>query len=358
MNKIELCLQNKIANSSKLRPTILKAILNLFNRGIRKMTAEMVKNECLLLDISKPWNERIPAICLSMKNATECGGRIIGEYREINGFTIAFDGNILEIPSPKSTQNKDKSIKINTKEKDQKATSIDLQAKFHSLIKKFDLDKLSDDNRPKLLIIGCSDSKKNGGIDNFISHFNNPNIQDNRENSIIEYNNYREDNPNDFNKSRNNAPVDVIYFNNAFNIQYCMRAIDRYNSGRSIFYSNYGLRNLYLQKINNKKLHLLIISGLYGLLRFDDCIPDYHFEMSKNSTWKNANDFSILDTVREYLNANNIPNENVFYSLANNDYKKALKPEENWKLLWINSKGNGALKNSAQFIAEEFLPRL
>ena len=58
---------------------------------------------------------------------------------------------------------------------------------------------------------------------------------------------------------------------------------------------------LYLQKINNNKLHLLIISGLYGLLKFDDLIPDYHFEMKKNPTWKQPLNNSILNAVKKYI---------------------------------------------------------
>lgn len=361
------CINNQIANSSKLRPTILKAILSLFNRGMRKMTAEMVKNECLALDISKPWNERIPAICLSMKNATECGGRIIGEYREINGFTIAFDGNgnNLEISTPKKTlpkiesKKKEEAKNLNEIVKKSKKTkpSINKTEEFSKIIEKYNLDKLKNDNRPKLLIIPCSKSKSPGGINTFTSIFN---LNPNRTNSITLYNNERIINPNYFNNEIRVGVnvVDVNYFNIAFNNNICKKAIDRYDGNRSIFYRNYGLKNLYLQKINNNKLHVLIVSGLYGLLRFDDLIPDYHLEMNKNPIWTNPYDFSIRDAVKDYILVNNIPNENVFYSLADNEYRQALKPDLNWKLIWIQNGGIGSSYTTAKFIAQEFLPRL
>jgi cytoplasmic iron level regulating protein YaaA (DUF328/UPF0246 family) len=366
MFNIELCLQNKIANSSKLRPTILKAILNLFNRGISKMTAEMVKNECLVLDISKPWNERIPAICLSMKNATECGGRIIGEDRDFNDFMIAFDGKSSDLDNlnqkttskfeSKKKDNANNSKKI-LKENKRTKPSFNKTDEFIKIIEKYNLNKLKNDNRPKLLIIPCSKSKSPGGINTFSSVFN---LNPNRPNSIILYNNERIINPNYFNNEMRVGVnvVDVNYFNIAFNNNICKKAIDRYDGNRSIFYRNYGLKNLYLQKINNNKLYVLIVSGLYGLVRFDDLIPDYHLEMNKNPIWTNPYDFSIRDAVKDYILVNNIPNENVFYSLADNEYRQALKPDLNWKLIWIQNGGIGSSYTTAKFIAQEFLPRL
>jgi cytoplasmic iron level regulating protein YaaA (DUF328/UPF0246 family) len=110
-------------------------------------------------------------------------------------------------------------------------------------------------------------------------------------------------------------------------------------------------------EIKNHKLHVLIISGLYGLLRFDDFIHDYHFEMKRNAIWKGKNNLSIKNEVDKYIVNNQIPIENVFYSLADNEYRMALKPNPKWKLLWIRNY-NASPKNSAKFIAEEFLTRL
>ena len=93
------------------------------------------------------------------------------------------------------------------------------------------------------------------------------------------------------------------------------------------------------------------------MLKFDDFIPDYHFEMRRNALWKNKNDFSIRNEVDMYIVKNKIPVENVFYSLADNEYRIALKPNTKWTPLWI-SNYSASPKNSAKFIAEEFLTRL
>lgn len=274
--------------------------------------------------------------------------------RKIEEITVRVCSNVNTTESSNITINKKSSKSKKTNKKDN--STFNQKNEFTKLLNSLNLDKLKNDNRPKLLIISCSKSKKVGGNNEFYSMFN---LNPSRENSIHLYNDLLNNNPNYFeNEKRVNInDVNSNYFNSAFNLNLCMRAIDRYDSGKSAFYSNYGLKNIYLQKINNNKLHLLIISGLYGLLNYEDFIPDYHFQMSKNPNWKNSLDFSIHNAVKEYINQNNIPDENVFYSLANNEYRKALKPNKNWKLLWLNNK-SGSPKNSAKFIAQEFLPRL
>lgn len=85
------CLIQKIATARGiLQPTILKAILNLYQRGKQQMNAKDVKEECYRLDDTKDWDGRLPAICNAMRNATECGGRIVSEDRDFLDFTIAF----------------------------------------------------------------------------------------------------------------------------------------------------------------------------------------------------------------------------------------------------------------------------
>jgi len=286
-----------------------------------------------------------------------------------NEVTHTLSKKILQHFSENTSTPKKTNLKVESKKKEKSSNNSEIVKKskktkpsinkideFCELIKRYSLEKLKDDKRPKLLIIPCSKSKSPGGNDVFNSIFN---LNPNRENSFQLYNNVLATNDNYFSDERRNGVniVDVNYFNAAFNKELCKKAIDRYNSGRSAFYSNYNLRNLYLQKINNNKLHVLIISGLYGLLRFDDFIPDYHFEMSRNAIWKNNNDFSIKNEVDNYISNNKIPMENVFYSLADNEYRKALKPDLNWKLLWI-SNHSASPKNSAEFIAQEFLTRL
>jgi cytoplasmic iron level regulating protein YaaA (DUF328/UPF0246 family) len=367
MNKIELCLKNKITSSNnKLQPTIFKAILNLYKKDFVQINARMVKEECIKIDQNNDWPQRLRAICNSMGRTIDCGFRIISENKPHMDFTIAFDGNGINLDTSILTKTLKTELKKNEKpsssakrlKKNKKTKpSINKTEEFSKIIEKYNLDKLKNENRPKLLIIPCSKSKSPGGINTFSSIFN---LNPNRTNSITLYNNERIINPNYFNNEIRVGVnvVDVNYFNIAFNNNICKKAIDRYDGNKSIFYRNYELKNLYLQKINNNKLHVLIVSGLYGLLRFDDLIPDYHLEMNKNPIWTNPYDFSIRDAVKDYILVNNIPNENVFYSLADNEYRQALKPDLNWKLIWIQNGGIGSSYTTAKFIAQEFLPRL
>lgn len=85
------CLNQRIANArGVLQPIILRAILNLYQRGHSKMTTNEVKAECNLLDNTKNWEGRVPAISNAMRNAVNCNGRIVGEDRDFLNFTIAF----------------------------------------------------------------------------------------------------------------------------------------------------------------------------------------------------------------------------------------------------------------------------
>ena len=106
MSNVLLCLNDKIENSNnKLQPTIFKAILNLFKKGFLQITARMVKEECIKIDTNIDWNNRLKAICNSMRNSIECGGRIVGEDRDFNDFTIAFDGLDNNLYKSKSNAN-------------------------------------------------------------------------------------------------------------------------------------------------------------------------------------------------------------------------------------------------------------
>ena len=276
MNKIELCLQNKIANSSKLRPTILKAILNLYNRGILKMTAEMVKNECLVLDISKPWNERIPAICLSMKNATECGGRIIGEYREINGFTIAFDGNNLEISTPKKT-----SAKTQTNKKEKTNSSS-----IPTYTNEIEIEKLNLSKNFKVVMI-CAGGKN----DSFFTAYPNENFVNNR------FNNF-EHHPDEIMNNGIMSWRDYLIQNQ--NDQNLLSAYQLYVP-RTFPY-------VYLDLYNEYKTNFYILSAGWGLVNSEFRLPKYDITFSNTAQPRNKRNNNLIE-----------PIYNDFYQLTVND---------------------------------------
>ncbi len=227
---------------------------------------------------------------------------------------------------------------------------------YNNLIKYLDWDKIQDKNERKLLIICCADSKNIDGVkipENNI--FNNQDLYNNLIDARIlrnaQYNQLRNNNFDYFIKYRNGlGNVNVEYFNEQLQNPLFMPAFKRYDG---IFYSP-ELRKLYIEKNRDSNLHILIISGLYGVLEFRDSIIDYHLEINRIPFWTQPNNISILNAVKKYIEVNDISNEMVFYSLSN-IYNDALKPIEEWINLWIPI-GRG--HTSARFLEQEFLPRL
>jgi integrase len=116
-----------------------------------------------------------------------------------------------------------------------------------------------------------------------------------------------------------------------------IRVLGKGNKERMIPLGNPAMKALYRLKINNCNLHLLIVSGLYGIIRHNDYINDYHLEINKGP---NVWGINILNAVSDYIRVNNIDNDAVFYSLSGN-YLPFLNPLPNWKNLWLNHGGHG-----------------
>jgi cytoplasmic iron level regulating protein YaaA (DUF328/UPF0246 family) len=126
-----------------------------------------------------------------------------------------------------------------------------------------------------------------------------------------------------------------------------MPAVERYHGK---FYS-YELKNLYYQKNRETNLHILIVSGLYGILEFRDGIVDYHFEIKKGpKIWSDC----LTNTINQYIEENEINHDLVFYSLTD-DYLRNITPNIRWKNIWIN---HGRGQTSARFLKDYFLPNI
>ena len=340
-------MNDKIANAhNPLKPIILSAILKIYQNGKNEISARMVKIECAKIDNTIIWNNRIPAICSAMRNSLDCGGRILGENRDFNGFTITFGANI-EGNIVLQTKNKTSESKIKAEASKKDIFSAD--QKIESLITSLDWEKIKDKNKKKLLIIGCSHSKNGGGEVNIEQdYFAQQNeLIINRNLRFVHYNDLLQNDQGYFEEQ-------FDYFNEQNNNHVFKPAIERYN-GR--FYSE-ALKQLYLEKNQNSNLHILIISGLYGVIEFRDSIIDYHLEMKKNHFWTKKKNLIVHDAISQYIKENKIDNEMVFYSLSqagNHSYVNALKPNEDWKNLWITH-GRGA--TSVRFLRDHFLPEL
>ena len=118
--------------------------------------------------------------------------------------------------------------------------------------------------------------------------------------------------------------------------------------------------DLYRNKIENCSLHILIVSGLYGILRHDDYINDYNLKIDQGkSIWGDE----INNAICDYMKANNIPEESVYYSLSK-VYKLKLnlkqEQEKKWKNVWIfggEGSNSSNLIQSARCVSE-FLNKL
>jgi cytoplasmic iron level regulating protein YaaA (DUF328/UPF0246 family) len=222
-----------------------------------------------------------------------------------------------------------------------------------------DFEKIKDKNKKKLLIIGCSATKLSGG-DKFQNNFfeTYDGVKDYRNVILGKYSDLLND-PKQidyFNKKRREIGlVDNIYFNNQINDNLFLPALERY-SGGSFFTPTH--RSLYYKKNQQSNLHILIISGFYGILEFRDSIIDYQLDINKFKVWNNTN--VINQTAKKYIEDNGIDKDLVFYSLSPTSYEKALKPDKAWHSLWKIRQGGRSVntKDSADYLVNDFLPNL
>lgn len=315
------CINNKIATANGvIQPIILQSIKDIYLNGNHQMTARMVKNQCVILDVNILWNERIPAICNAMKNATECGGKIVGEYREINGFTIAFDGNTtnLEIKPTRKTTSKDKENRNILEQKKSPENKIE------------DLnEKNSTFNKNKIFLIPCSSSKiLKEELENI--PFNLNKLEFNNELGkyrkelldILKKSEFNNTHKRSVSKTKNKvSKPEIIIITNEFNFNRTAQANKLYSKGK-LYHSNSSDSINWTQKDKEK---IYIFSALFGIVRADNYIPLYDLAMIDEidkqvkfpqKFWKGK-----LDSIIERLSNNGY----LICNLLSGDYSKSLK---------------------------------
>jgi hypothetical protein len=316
------CFNSKIENATgSLQPTILKAIKLLHQEGNSSITARMIRAKCIEINNIVNWAARLPAICNAMRNTLVCGGVIKGEDRDYMSLTISFQKTQ---SVSKTESSKNALVKSTSSNKTIHQKRNILPIKQESI---YDIERLKDNKIPKLLIIGCSGSKIDGG-----RQINDNTVNFNQSLNLLRierrrfYNQLFDNNPKHFYKNHNNL---IERYRNAI-INENNQLLPAYLRYNGIFYTN-ELRNNYLKVNRKKKFHILIISGLYGVLEFRDKIIDYHIKINTGGyAWRHN---IINENINEFKNNNEISDRDVFYSLSN-VYKQALMPVNGWIDLW------------------------
>jgi cytoplasmic iron level regulating protein YaaA (DUF328/UPF0246 family) len=216
--------------------------------------------------------------------------------------------------------------------------------KIHEILIELDWKKIQDSNVKKLLIIGCSDSKQinnNSSIESNKNYDFGESIKQSRNKRLKYYTELLENSKNTeyFKKKRGNNSVETSYFKNCIG-KTSVSAFELYGSKKSPIY-NPEMKKLLNEKIKDSNLDVLIISGLFGILRYDDIIFDYHLKINKG---KNVFGKNLREAVTNYIETNQIDNDMVFYSLSKQYLQFLYKPEIEWKNLWFNHGGRGHLQ--------------
>lgn len=337
---IKECLKSKIITSSgKLQPFIYTSIFELYCQGEIKVSANMVRDKCNSLNPKTPWAGRIPAICNSMRNVLDCGASIISDDRDFGDFTIMFsDLNQLENKNVSSDIDSQKT-EIIPFVKNVSNNKISLNDFVKEKFQNENWEKLKHKKKIKLLIIGCSNKKNDGGIEENLNNYFNQNIfQELIEAKLERYNQYEGfliDN------SIENGEQYLDFIQNPLYLP----AFERYNGP---FYSN-ELRNLYQLKHDESNLQILILSGLYGVIDFRDSIIDYNLRIDFDNFWTNNN--IISSVIQDYIQLNNIDNEDVYYSLSA-PYQELLNVNNQWTNLWQVYGRSASIRASARFLTE------
>jgi hypothetical protein len=231
----------------------------------------MVRHECAAINNNIPWNNMIPAICNSMRNSLDCGGRIIGENRDFNGFTVTFganvEGNIVLQTKNKTSESKEKSktIKKEVPQKIKHLEKLELSENFKVVMicssRKY-ASTLDDNPQIKFKAIGNS-------IDEFHPDEKMPN-------SAISWRDYLEEHQED----KNLKMAYELYSRNEY-------------------------QSLY-EKFGNS---FYILSAGWGLVSSEFKLPNYDITFSGNANIG----------VRRSKNINNLPIYNDFNQLDIND---------------------------------------
>jgi len=252
------CLNDKIANANNpLKPIILRAILNIYQNGNQEISARMVKTECVDIDNSILWNNRLPAICNTMRSALDCGGKIKGEDRNFNDFTVTFNTDNFKQAIQQITS---KTISVKTKENPLK-----------SIVEK---------DPKNVFLITCSSSKIN---ENELSNkpfklenlsFNDE-LKDHRMNLIKLI-----ANPETVHLRKEKSITNNINFSKS-ELAHLVYSEGRFYNKHAACSKDWSIE--VLQKV-------YIVSALFGMIRADDYIPLY--DLAMNDTINNSHNFA------------------------------------------------------------------
>lgn len=200
-----------------------------------------------------------------------------------------------------------------------------------------------------LLILPCTSEKIYGGdeLNNINNTFSaHKCLEHSRLNRMKFYNELLlKDDPKEYFNKRRSVDLKPIKFDKSYftkcqqNPVKYMMAIDRYDG---ILYTKE--IKLLLKEKAKKGLHILIISGLYGVLKYDDHIIDYQLDINKGGfkVWKNNKNDCIGNVLGEYISNNEIKYENVTAVLSNTYIKPIINISKKFgRNIWGLADGYG-----------------
>lgn len=275
------CLEFKITSANnKLKPIILQAIKDIYEKGNSEITAEMVRDQCIFIDDSIPWKGRIPAICNTMKNLSECGGRVVGQDKDFNGFKIVFEGKANDL----HTSHFRKNPKIESIKKDSSILS-------NNRIKRKQIENINFKISENFKVVMICASKKNKSFftvypeENFVNQAVN-NLEHHPDDEIYETNiswrKYLENNQND----NNLLEAYKLYKRREYN---CLK--------------------------NKFKNNFYILSAGWGLINSEFKLPNYDITFSEQPMSRSKRNDNEIDSpiYRDFNQLNVVGYEDIIF---------------------------------------------
>ena len=353
--------QLKSVATGHLQPYIYDAILRLYQSGINSITSgDVRRNDPTNL------NNCYPAICNSMRNVYNACQPYCQTNHANNGanYQITFTNHCCNLNTNFTSQsitNRSPSNSLNDKidiNESRKNHESNNEKPIKNFLIQCSCGKLKDDEFNNIISVNNQNSFYFGygtgklkGLNNFTDYKSFENLKD--------FCNHLNNNGNDYHGKFNLLTEDRIkIFNNynfnnpncQLNLNFCIPTYLRYLGDR-LFYSEIYKElnndiNTYIsfwKSLKEKNIKVLVISTLYGILNYDDYIPNYE---QRNTFWKfkngellnytNGEEFHNLTSDNTTNNANLNCSNIICHNELGGSYE-GLRNRAKWFVQQVNS---------------------